>query len=71
MSREQQYTLINDMCDSEVGISMLGLMSPRAYRLPQGRRGHVTPHIAVETVKCWWLLKNRTKCVGRQLCCQH
>ena len=27
--------------------------SPRAYR----RRGHATPHMPVETAKCWWLLK--------------
>ena len=23
----------------------------------QGRRGHATPHMPVETAKCWWLLK--------------
>ena len=28
-------------------------MKSRAYR----RRGHATPHMPVETAKCWWLLK--------------
>ena len=29
------------------------LVQPRAYR----RRGHTTPHMPVETAKCWRLLK--------------
>ena len=31
-------------------------MKPRAYIL-LWRRGHATPHMPVETAKCWWLLK--------------
>ena len=27
-------------------------------------RGHATPHVPVETAKCWWLLKIEPKCVG-------
>ena len=32
------------------------LVPTRAYILLR-RRGHATPHMPVETAKCWWLLK--------------